>query len=554
MADEAELVARSLVAIVDIGSNGVRFSISSTAAHHARVLPCVFKDRVGVSLFDAQLSDTANVNCKSPIPSETIDEICHAMQRFKLICDDFGVPEAGVKVVATEATREAANSQEFQKAIFQATGWKVELLEKEEEGKCGAFGVASSFQKISGLFMDLGGGSTQIAWISNVGTGGKLLISELPVSLPYGAAALTHRLKFEDRRDIYSEIQQSYSQALEKIAIPPEMMQAADDQGGFDVYTCGGGFRGLGHLLLSQDPDYPIQTIINGYSAPIEKVQSMCDFLLLRRAVPNLATKIFKVSERRKQQLPAVGLLLSAALQSLPKIRTVHFSEGGVREGVLYSMIPDCIRAEDPLITATQPYAPLLVDRYLAILRNALPQSLVPEEVFESIAPALCNVAFVHCSYPKELQPTASLHLATTGIIAGCNGLSHKARALIGIACCERWGAEIPESQEKFYSRLEIAIKQADTLQGESLIYWSKYCGTIMHVICGVHPGGNIRPGAINFSVTGEKVAVLISPDDVKTSSSVKSRIGKLQKKIKKLNKRSEGDCKAKIVVKYTNE
>lgn len=52
--DEADVVGRALIGIVDIGSNGIRFSISSKASHHARIMPCVFKDRVGISLFDAQ--------------------------------------------------------------------------------------------------------------------------------------------------------------------------------------------------------------------------------------------------------------------------------------------------------------------------------------------------------------------------------------------------------------------------------------------------------------------------------------------------------------------
>ncbi|GMF05691.1 unnamed protein product [Ambrosiozyma monospora] len=201
---------------------------------------------------------------------------------------------------------------------------------------------------------------------------------------------------------------------------------------------------------------------------------------------------------------------MSAAFSSLPKIKTVHFSEGGVREGVLYSMIPNEIKIEDPLLTATRPYAPLLADKYWELLRMSLPNksNVVPDEVALRVVPALCNIAFVHCSYPKELQPTASLHVATTGIIAGSHGLSHKIRALIGIATCERWGADIPPSQETFYRRLERLVMDADPEHGESLLYWTKYCGKMMHVICGIHPGGNIRPGSLLFQVKEDATSV----------------------------------------------
>lgn len=41
--------------------------------------------------------------------------------------------------------------------IKDATGWEVDLLTKEMEGRIGAMGVASSFKQVEGLVMDLGG-------------------------------------------------------------------------------------------------------------------------------------------------------------------------------------------------------------------------------------------------------------------------------------------------------------------------------------------------------------------------------------------------------------
>ncbi|AOA63667.1 Transcriptional activators [Komagataella phaffii CBS 7435] len=560
-ANEAEIVARSLVAIVDIGSNGIRFSVSSTASHHARIMPCVFKDRLGISLFDAQLDkgSASSISTRKPIPQEAITEICLAMKRFQLICEDFGVSNDNVKIVATEATREAPNSKEFRDAIAKTTGWEVELLSKEDEGRCGAFGVASSFHNISGIFMDVGGGSTQLSWVSTVN--GDVRLAEYPISLPYGAAALTQRLLYEDEREVYEEVRQAYELALEKIKIPTELIEEAEKNGGFNLYTCGGGFRGVGHLLLHEDPNYPIQTIINGYTTGFKKVELLANYLLLKKEVPNFSEgspKIFRVSERRKQQLPAVGLLMSAAFQVLPKIRTVSFSEGGVREGVLYSRISPSIRSEDPLLTATRPYAPLLSEQYRKLLLGALPEE-VPSEITQTIVPALCNIAFVHCSYPKELQPTAALHMATSGIIAGTHGLSHKVRALIGLACCERWGFDLPESEEVFYGKLEKLVIQSDPNDGERLLYWTKYCGKIMFVICGVHPGGNIRPGVIDFNVipraeankTNTAVQVGMSANDVKSSYTVKNRIASLQRKIKKLNKSYKGKDRVVVEVEY---
>ena len=62
-----------------------------------------------------------------------------------------------VRVLATEATRTAENSVDYRRQIKEITGWDVDMLPKEAEGRIGAMGVASSFASVEGLVMDLGG-------------------------------------------------------------------------------------------------------------------------------------------------------------------------------------------------------------------------------------------------------------------------------------------------------------------------------------------------------------------------------------------------------------
>lgn len=123
-----------------------------------------------------------------------------------------------------------------------------------------------------------------------------------------------------------------------------------------------------------------------------------------------------------------------------------------------------------------------------------------------------------------------------------------------------------------------VVLRDGDKLERKRVIFWTKYIGTIMYVICGVHPGGNIRDGAFTFSIlqkeegdnegkeltndeamtptTGEtssrkkrefEVVVRISKDDLKTSASVRSRIITLQKKIRKLSKGSSEKVKVSV-------
>lgn len=572
---ETEVVSRNLCGVVDIGSNGVRFSISSKAAHHARIMPCVFKDRLGISLYEVQFS--SSTHARIPIPKGVISEICAAMKRFKLICEDFGVPESSVRVIATDATRDAINRDAFISAVYKSTGWEVEVLSQEEEGKVGIYSLCSSFDTASGLYLDISGGISQLSWIRS--TNGEVLQSSTPVCLPYGASELTRRLKIEDKKELFKEIKEAYIRAIKEINIPDFLLEEAEREGGFELWTRGGGLRGLGHLLLSQSSDYPIQTIINGLCYSYEEFSGICDYLLLRNKIPNSQnTKIFKLSERRAQQLPAVGLFLCAVLDIFPKIKSVHFSEGGVREGTLYSILPREIRSQDPLVIASRPYSPLLGDKYLALLKTAIPVDNVPDIVCSRISPALCNLAFIHASYPKELQPTAALHVATRGIIAGCHGLSHRMRALIGIALCNRWGGNIPPTEEKYMQLLEeVVLRNGNKAEAKRIVWWTKYIGTIMYVICGVHPGGNIRDDVFDFSIaklgklapavqdlsisdpkskTSDHphqkhrdylVKIRINKDDLKTSASVRARIITLQKKIRKLSRGSPEKVKVEV-------
>lgn len=173
-----------------------------------------------------------------------------------MVCADLEVPKDQIRVIATEATREAINSAEFVSTIIKETGLTVELLPKEEEGQVGALGVASSFSQVSGLVMDLGGGSTQITWI--IAKEGHLETSPGGAySFPYGAAAMTRMLaeiksgRSEDeaekaRAKLRAEMKSNFRDAYYKLDIPQQLVETAKSDGGFRLYLSGGGFRGWG--------------------------------------------------------------------------------------------------------------------------------------------------------------------------------------------------------------------------------------------------------------------------------------------------------------------
>lgn len=121
-------------AVVDMGSNGIRFGIISAFERH---LPVTFEERAPISLLDAQTDEGI-------IPDETIAQTIVCFQRFKMLCDELQVRPENVRVIATEATRIATNAEQFLARIYDETGWRVTLLSKEEEALISAAGIVGT--------------------------------------------------------------------------------------------------------------------------------------------------------------------------------------------------------------------------------------------------------------------------------------------------------------------------------------------------------------------------------------------------------------------------
>lgn len=219
-------------------------------------------------MYDAQYSATGE---RVLIPDRIQQEVITELIRFKRTCIDFGVPSSNVTVLATEATRTAINSAEFRQRIKDATEWDVSMLAKEEEGRVGALGVATSLGQVKGLVMDLGGGSTQLTWLISSAEGVIQMPPTGAVSMPFGAAALTRRLNEAERdghgayQRFADEVKDTIKRAYDSLDVPRELKQLAKDDDGFALYLSGGGFRGWGFVLMSQHEiqPYPIP-VING--------------------------------------------------------------------------------------------------------------------------------------------------------------------------------------------------------------------------------------------------------------------------------------------------
>lgn len=419
-------------------------------------------------------------------------------RHFAHVCREFGVRKHRIRVVATEATRTMINSKEFRDHIKTKTGLVVEMLSKEDEGNVGAMGIASSLSEVRGLVMDLGGGSAQITWI--ISTEGIVRTSpKVAISFPYGAAAVTKRLeecakaKDPDRakEEFRKEIVHRFRKAFDDLEIPQELQDQAARDGGYHLYLSGGGFRGWGYLLLNESqkhgPHYPI-SIINGFKVYKDE---LTDTERLKQ-VARKAEKIFRVSDRRRYQVPAVAFLINVLANTLPiGISVGRFCQGGVREGLLFRDLPPSIRALDPIVVASAPFAPPSATHFKTLLLKGLPTASsalglsAPAALTPHVIEGLANMSFHHASLSKETASVAALYSTTTGILASAHGLSHSSRARIALMLENRYDGELPPREELLKSRL------ADLLTPED-VWWGNYTGVLMWLIGQFYPTGKV--------------------------------------------------------------
>jgi retrograde regulation protein 2 len=386
-------------------------------------------------------------------------------------------------------------------AVQTKTGLTVELLPKEEEGRIGALGIASGYSVVRGLAIDLGGGSAQISWM--IFRNGHIRLSpQGSFSFPYGAAALTRKLaELRDGKDkneaaqalaeFRTEMMDNFLDAYRKLLVPDELVERAKSEGGFHLYLSGGGFRGWGYLLLYVNQingkHYPI-SIINGFTAQKAQFEDV-DVL---KDVSHTAKQIFRVSDRRREQVPAVAFLIDALAESLPHgIKEVHFCQGGVREGIIFQELLPSIRREDPLEVATKHFAPISVDSIHRLLISTIPmpakngKKTFPESISTHVIRAFAHVLYVHQIMSKELASTAALYSTSTGLMSSTHGVSHGDRARLALLLAERYLGELPPREVDFKANLRQLLTPEE-------VWWTLYLGRIANLITRLYPAGII--------------------------------------------------------------
>jgi exopolyphosphatase / guanosine-5'-triphosphate,3'-diphosphate pyrophosphatase len=399
---QGRLKGREPVSVVDIGSNSVRLVVYEGIVRSPTML---FNEKILCGLGKG-IADTGRLNDKA------VADALNALRRFRALSDQAGAKS--MHVLATAAAREAANGPQFVDQAEEILGRTVKVLTGAEEAWYSALGIVSSVWRPDGIVGDLGGGSLELADVSDHQTGEG-------ITLPLGGLRL-------------SDMSGGSLTAAAKIT-RTHLAGAKVLKSGWNrkFYAVGGTWRNLGRLHM-ETVGYPLH-VMHQYEIPANEA-----VIFFKRVARGNTDKIPGINHisRNRQALLSFGATVLQQIVEQMQPSSIVFSGLGVREGYLYSLLPKRVQAEDPLISAATE---------MSVLRARSPEHAqeLAKWTGEAIATlglaeseeearyrfAACLLADIGWRAHPDYRGSQSMNIISNGAFIG---ITHPGRAFMALA------------------------------------------------------------------------------------------------------------------------
>jgi exopolyphosphatase/guanosine-5'-triphosphate,3'-diphosphate pyrophosphatase len=325
-------------------------------------------------------------------------------------------------------------------------------------------GVISGIHRPDGIVGDLGGGSLELIDVrgNQVRSG---------VTLPLGSLAL-------------QDLAHKSLKRAERI-VKDELSDVAQLKAGRgrNFYAVGGTWRALARIHIIQS-GYPLR-VMHGYSLPASEA---LDFArrLRRLAAANMLANIEAVADARRPLLTYAALVLEYIIR-VAQPKTIVFSTFGVREGLLYDMLPEKERSRDGLICAAQTLNELLsrsakhaqeliewTDRLVRVVR------LRETEEDRRLRHAACLLSDIGWRVHPDHRGEQTLDLITNG---NFGSISHQGRAFVALSVFFRYAglSEQNEPPATIRARVTPAMLERARVLGAAF--------RVAHLISAARPG-----------------------------------------------------------------
>jgi exopolyphosphatase/guanosine-5'-triphosphate,3'-diphosphate pyrophosphatase len=296
-----------LIAALDLGSNSFHMVLARTSNGELRIL-----ERLGEKV---QLA--AGINELRELDEAAMERGLDCLRRFAQLVNH--LPQGAVRIVGTNALREARNRATFIRRAEEILDHQVEVISGREEARLIYLGVSHTFAGAPGkrLVVDIGGGSTEFI----IGQG---FDSQLRESLQMGCVSFTQRF-FRDGKITAARYAQAYTAArLELMSIEHGLRRL----GWQESVGASGTIRAVGLAIQAGG-------LSNGE--------------VTAEGIGWLKRKLFKIGEVDKLDLDGVkpdrrsifpaGLAILEAVFDALELSSMAHSEGALREGVLYDLL-----------------------------------------------------------------------------------------------------------------------------------------------------------------------------------------------------------------------
>ena len=288
--------------IIDIGSNSMRMVVLEKSSRFAFNLINETKSRVKIS--EGCYENNGNLR-EAPMQRafnslQSFLNISKALKSRKIIC------------VATSALRDAPNAKLFLTKVKNELGLSIRVIDGPKEAYYGGMATKNLVFSDNFITVDIGGGSTEFAFIKNR----KI---EHCISLDIGTVRLNEL--FFSKGDIKG--------AREHIL---EKLKEVKDSG-FEIPSTvvgiGGSIRTLSKIIMKKN-EYPLD-ILHGYTYDVSENKHIFDTILETEDVNSL--KQLGIKKDRLDTIKEGTLIFDTILNEL-NIKNVITSGAGVREGV----------------------------------------------------------------------------------------------------------------------------------------------------------------------------------------------------------------------------
>ena len=417
--------------VVDLGSNSVRLVVYEGNARN----PVPIFNEKAVLRLGRGLQTTGRLNEDGIAPALTV------MQRYYLIARAMGAHP--FEVLATAAVRDASNGPDFVARLrARMPEVPIRILSGAEEAEYSADGVLCGIPDADGILADIGGGSLEVVRLT-AGVRGPSRTLRLGVI----------RLAERSGGDLNA--------ARGIVAADMDAVPWLHEGTGRDLFLVGGAWRALARIHMAQI-GYPLQ-MVHHYRIGEAEARDLTTLLATagRRALERLP----EVSRRRIDDLPYAAIALRRLLRQTGAQRVV-FSASGLREGWFVRGMPHAIRAQDPLLAASQDMAERLGrDPSLPDALFTWTEPLFPRESPEArrLRHAACWVSDIGShDHPEFRAEQAFLRvLRQPGI-----GLDHQTRAFLALAIALRYEVD---ADAGFLRPARLLLDLASTARAEVL-------------------------------------------------------------------------------------